>query len=134
MDYSVSIYECNDCGYVGEYDSFLADPYVGEVFCPCEDCTGAGKWLKDREARFVGIAAYICDRAYGGPEEGGWYYDTGSVLPETIRCYEIGDVPAMMAYRDLLEMRGGGDRTYRVRTWIEKVPPAGFPSKKPVWC
>lgn len=92
MNFSVSIYECNACGYVGDYDSFLADPYVGEVFCPCEGCTGAGKWLKDREARFVGIAAYICDRAYGG------------------------------------------DRTYRVRTWIEKVPPMGFPSRKPVYC
>ena len=23
------------------------------------------------------VAVYLCDRAYGGPEEGGWYYDTG---------------------------------------------------------
>jgi len=23
------------------------------------------------------VAVYICDRAYGGPEEGGWWYDCG---------------------------------------------------------
>lgn len=27
------------------------------------------------------VAPYLCDRAYGGPEEGGWYYDCGT--PET---------------------------------------------------
>jgi len=25
---------------------------------------------------------YLVDRAYGGPEEGGWYYDTGEPQPE----------------------------------------------------
>lgn len=23
------------------------------------------------------VAIFLCDRAYGGPEEGGWYYDCG---------------------------------------------------------
>jgi len=23
------------------------------------------------------VAVYLCDRAYGGPEEGGWWYDCG---------------------------------------------------------
>lgn len=27
------------------------------------------------------VAPYLCDRAYGGPEEGGWWYDYG--IPET---------------------------------------------------
>lgn len=27
------------------------------------------------------VAIYLCDRAYGGPEEGGWYYDCG--IPST---------------------------------------------------
>lgn len=36
--------------------------------------------------RVVGI--YLVDRAYGGPEEGGWYYDVGELYPgfEPIAC------------------------------------------------
>lgn len=26
------------------------------------------------------VAVYMADRAYGGPEEGGWYYDTGELV------------------------------------------------------
>ena len=25
------------------------------------------------------VATYAIDRAYGGPEEGGWWYDTGTL-------------------------------------------------------
>ncbi len=28
--------------------------------------------------RFI-VALYEVDRAYGGPEEGGWFYDTGAL-------------------------------------------------------
>ena len=27
------------------------------------------------------VCLYLVDRAYGGPEEGGWYYDTGEAIP-----------------------------------------------------
>lgn len=27
------------------------------------------------------VCLYLVDRAYGGPEEGGWYYDTGEAMP-----------------------------------------------------
>ena len=30
------------------------------------------------------VAVYLCDRAYGGPEEGGWYYDTGEISLEPL--------------------------------------------------
>lgn len=26
------------------------------------------------------VAIYLCDRAYGGPEEGGWWFDTGELI------------------------------------------------------
>lgn len=29
------------------------------------------------KAPFWTVAIYLCDRAYGGPEEGGWWYDCG---------------------------------------------------------
>jgi len=28
------------------------------------------------------VAVYLCDRAWGGAEEGGWYYDTGTPCDE----------------------------------------------------
>ena len=31
------------------------------------------------------VATYLCDRAFGGPEEGGWYYDCG----ELVRVHRI---------------------------------------------
>lgn len=30
-----------------------------------------------REPRYYTVRVYLTDRAYGGPEEGGWYYTTG---------------------------------------------------------
>ena len=33
------------------------------------------------------VAVYLCDRAYGGPEEGGWWYDTGE-MARIIRTFK----------------------------------------------
>ena len=32
--------------------------------------------------KFYTVAIYMEDRAYGGPEEGGWYYDTAQLVTE----------------------------------------------------
>jgi len=45
-------------------------------------------YLEDDEARGVVapepkvfiVAVYLIDRAYGGPEEGGWYYEAGELV------------------------------------------------------
>ncbi len=29
------------------------------------------------------VNVYLIDRAYGGPEEGGWWYDTGTAIRST---------------------------------------------------
>ena len=36
------------------------------------------------------VAVYLCDRAYGGPEEGGWWYDTGE-MARIIRTFKDED-------------------------------------------
>jgi hypothetical protein len=37
------------------------------------------QFKEERQARgFYTVAIYLIDRAYGGPEEGGWYYDCGT--------------------------------------------------------
>jgi hypothetical protein len=32
-----------------------------------------------KNSNMVSVAVYRCDRAFGGPEEGGWYFDAGAV-------------------------------------------------------
>lgn len=36
------------------------------------------------------VSVFECNREYGGPEEGGWWYDTG-VLVKTIRVFHNED-------------------------------------------
>lgn len=61
----------------------------------CEECGRTPCCFKDpgyddykfkpRVPRFIGVVAFtigLADKAYGGPEEGGWWYDTFS--PEKV--------------------------------------------------
>jgi hypothetical protein len=46
--------------------------------------------VDDRETFFYCVSIYKIDRAYGGPEEGGWYYNTGEPVLEFgmhTRCF-----------------------------------------------
>jgi hypothetical protein len=36
------------------------------------------------------VATYLCDRAYGGPEEGGWWYDYGDLVTDATLLTEHG--------------------------------------------
>jgi hypothetical protein len=40
---------------------------------------------------FYTVAVYLDDRSYGGPEEGGWYYDCGDRID-----HQIGDLDLAM--------------------------------------
>ena len=92
--------------------------------------------------RFV-VAVYERDRAYGGPEEGGWWYDTGdlvrvmSVEKTEARAYErcrrINR--ALEAKRETSGIRplssvayAGGHLEAEV---FENVPPEHYPAVRP---
>ena len=64
----------------------------GEIHGPFEDGAEAVDWARNNmreyyweaielQPPFRWVAVYLVDRAFGGPEEGGWYYETG--VPET---------------------------------------------------
>jgi len=69
--------------------------------------------MEESESDGVGlywVALYLVDLVYGGPEEGGWWYQAGTLVvsPETYR--DIGGAPAAfvqrgdaLAYREKLE-------------------------------
>ena len=87
------------------------------------------------------LAIYEIDRACGGREEGGWYYDTG----ELVRV--LGTRPtADAAYALARRLNGWMDRLQRGKRSVssvayrggryqvevyENVPPAYYPSHRP---
>jgi hypothetical protein len=60
------------------------------------------------EPAFYTVAVYLCDRAFGGREEGGWWYDTG------MRCDEF--VPVICATRE---------QAYEVRNTLQATLDSG---------
>jgi hypothetical protein len=53
----------------------------------CETCEGTGfKVIPDNQMVYVNV--YSIERCYGGPEEGGWWYDWYECL-ETYPCRNI---------------------------------------------
>lgn len=82
------------------------------------------------------VNVYAVDRAYGGPEEGGWWYDVGEILESYGPLHEHAayvlaerlkqDYPNTGASNNVL---GGDD--YRV--WIEDEPGADYPTYRPFY-
>lgn len=58
--------ECDRCGY--EWSAALGDDEIPER-CECEEV--------EREPDWFVVSFYLVDKAYGGPEEGGWWYEYG---------------------------------------------------------
>ena len=53
--------------------------------------------VKDAEAaRWCYVSLYQCNQCYGGPEEGGWYYDAYA-LEESKRCVSMSEAEALKA-------------------------------------
>lgn len=57
--------------------------------------------LKKTELYYVNL--YTCDRAYGGSEEGGWWFDTGEF--ERAHSFVFTDRVEARTRRDLLQAR-----------------------------
>lgn len=52
-------------------------PVCGSTECMDTDCIGGAV---KRPPGYWTVAVYSVDRAYGGPEEGGWYYTHGDIV------------------------------------------------------
>jgi hypothetical protein len=80
------------------------------------------------------VAVYAIDRCYGGPEEGGWWYDTGDLV-EVVVClpYEVDQVKDDLSSqypftRKRYSVNGGED--YDLET-SDTFPPEHFPESIP---
>ncbi|PTD15932.1 hypothetical protein [Sphingomonas fennica] len=87
------------------------------------------------------IALYEIDRAYGGPEEGGWHFDTGELVrllalaPTEDRAYALAEranrlLDRLQRHRRRVDsvLYNGGRHAAIVYEWI--APPA-FPAVRP---
>lgn len=82
---------CNGDGYTGQRElsysvrfdnGLLAEVDRQDVTMACDTYPGhepTTLYVVCTPALYVNV--YISDRAYGGPEEGGWYYDTWEYVP-----------------------------------------------------
>jgi len=125
-------FKCDDeCGWRGTNPD--GDDPSGELYCP--DCGGVVQAGDDRNATWVSIARYDISRAYGGPEEGGWYYDEGTRLDDTLRCFDVYDsvglLEASLYYERLLNE---SDCDFPPRVYLERVAPKNFPESRPFYC
>ena len=86
--------------------------------------------------RFI-IALYEIDRAYGGPEEGAWWYDTGelALAPTETRAVQLADranrlLERLQRHRRRVDsvLYDGGRYAAIVFEWT--APPA-FPEVRP---
>lgn len=94
-----------------------------------------------RDPLYVTVAVYEMTRAYGGPEEGGWYYDQGTLLRGTQRSFLPEDEPQMevyfqaMLHRYKRDPRYGWDQPrYSVHFASEEDALPCIPRVRPQYC
>lgn len=89
------------------------------------------------------VNVYELDRHFGGPEEGGWWFDTGTPVPELSRRLPEGATKSMAYKRAALtrltlpvptysrgSMRYSGGQ-YTVR--VESQPAQPWPTERPFY-
>jgi hypothetical protein len=136
---TIPVYKCLACGQ--NTSAPHTDGY-DQDFCPDETCRGNLGPARMRDPEYVTVALYEIDREYGGPEEGGWWYDVGTLIPGTQRSFLAEDAPQAQVYVDTLAARypyqrgwiSRGEVSYVVRVWKEREAPAGFPRVRPRYC
>lgn len=138
FEQSVPVYVCKGCGLT------TCDPTwdEGTAYCPFSDCgRELGAPATYRDARYVTIAVYEVSRQYGGPEEGGWYYDAGTLVAGTQRSFTDEDAPQAAVYLNSMlhryrsddRIRWSDQTNYHVRVWTEEDAPKQFPKERPYY-
>jgi hypothetical protein len=77
---------------------------------------------------FVHVNAYAVDRCYGGPEEGGWYYDDGRPLGSIM---VRNSDEAIDAAKALLRERFTPEFEENLEIYVEDDVAAHFPAERP---
>lgn len=131
----ISLHTCPDCDRDWTSAEIRVDGY-GDHRCP--ECGCEVSLSGERDATFWSVAIYDTSRQYGGPEEGGGYYDAGTLTElNKIRVFE--DLAEAEAYLDGLWDELGaetqrGDTRVVAMGWTERLPARHWPEARPRYC
>lgn len=133
----VDIYKCPECGAHRWVHGWSTNAETGEP--SCGDC-GTGVQFSHRSpAEWISIAAYLVTREYGGPEEGGWWYDSEHREDCTVRCFEINDLEdaakyVQKLYEEWVNMSNTSAASrYTVRVFSSQLPVKHRPENRPTY-
>jgi hypothetical protein len=102
------------------------------------DVKGRFEKTSERPALWWCVAVYTSDRAYGGPEEGGWWYNCGGLV-------EHAKIKFFDKYQDaydytqelwgycMEENKDRGDEKLVVRAFTEQLPDTHYPKTRPFY-
>ena len=82
-------------------------------------------WYKNSRVKYVN--AYVLGREYGGPEEGGWWYDTGEPVASTPLPYDATDDTVDAVKKNLQDLLGQDD----LSIYVEDHYGEYFPKVRP---
>ena len=123
------VYKCPNCEHRGQANQWIDCEYEG---LSCEGCGDKVVYDGDTETAWWSVALYAISRAYGGPEEGGWWYDTGELCaPWHVRGFD--NYEEAKEYYQQLRNDYQDERDVRVLGFNEKLPVKSFPETRPYY-
>jgi hypothetical protein len=91
--------------------------------------------------RFVNV--YLVDRVYGGPEEGGWWFDTGRFVEAyPVRGTRAKELERLDYVKGLCDDRNEEEGNRDIGSvlsdgeydcWIQDEPGSDFPTERPMY-
>lgn len=124
-------FECDNGCYVK-----MARPHYDEVSgtYECPRCEGRCRQTGEEESEWVSIAIYDVHREYGGPEEGGWWYDVGVRDDRSVRSFQEPEFDKAKAYMKELIETYRADPNASVRATCNSLADPHFPRNRPIYC
>lgn len=129
----VTTYTCSSCSDV--YLSHeLEHTDWNDVGC-CPRCEGEPHSLhtSTRPAEWWSVAVYQRGREYGGPEEGGWWYDTGTLTEHRKMrvCESYAEAQARVQELYAWIQAEGWQKELAVVGFTERLPVRLTPERRP---
>lgn len=91
----------------------------------CAECGTLCDEAGQTQSAGLWVVPYDISRKYGGPEEGGWWYDTGTAILEEARYFSACHMREAHAYYNKMQ------KVYETRTNTGKIPQTSFPAYHP---
>lgn len=79
--------------------------------------------------QFKYVNAYVTEQMYGGPEEGGWYYQAGTPIASVPVPYDAPESVTDPIIKSLMDLFGPERRD--VSVWVGKEFAEYYPKQKP---